>query len=120
MCAPAESLEARRGEVFGVGWSDLVDECVLRGEKIRRSYDTSSLCDLLRLLRNRKNHFWFFLSSSLAFGRRLENRELAEEARVLLGGPSGSGIDSEGVYDYFETRFPNLLMVVHNVVRGLE
>jgi serine/threonine-protein kinase/endoribonuclease IRE1 len=59
-----------------------------------RKYDTSSLRDLLRVLRNKSHHF----------------RELPETLQAVLGPYP------EGFMEYFRRRFPNLLLHVFQFV----
>ena len=79
----------------GVGWDsllcqDLVQE--LQGKLQRRSYQKDSARDLLRVIRNKHNHF----------------REMPADLRERMGPVP------EGYYRYFATRFPGLLMAVYD------
>ncbi|XP_043198900.1 serine/threonine-protein kinase/endoribonuclease IRE1-like [Amphibalanus amphitrite] len=80
-------LERRGWEVTGGNWRERIDSFILDDLGKFRSYRPSSVRDLLRALRNKRNHY----------------RELNEEARRALG-----TIPEEFVR-YWTSRFPRLL-----------
>lgn len=90
------ALETFRHAAFGPGaaannWGAVVDgELIINLGRYRR-YDYSSLRDLLRVVRNKKNHF----------------REMPESLQRAMGPVP------EGYYRYFNSRFPDLLMAVY-------
>jgi len=71
----------------GKGWLDLLDPVVVDNLTKYRKYDSLSLRDLLRVVRNKSNHY----------------RELPLDVQKKLGSLP------EGFLAYFESRFPNLV-----------
>ena len=61
-----------------------------------RRYDQNSFTDLLRFIRNKKNHY----------------RELSDEVKQLLGSTNDSFLH------YFITKFPKLMIAVDEFVRS--
>ncbi|KAL5548676.1 hypothetical protein UlMin_003907 [Ulmus minor] len=89
-----------QGEVFRSSWdtkldSKLIDAIEKCGVRLFKRYDYNNFLDLLRLVRNYFNHY----------------QELPKEIQALLGPKP------RGYYEYFEKRFPKLLIEVYNAVR---
>ncbi|KAL0213609.1 hypothetical protein RCL1_007235 [Eukaryota sp. TZLM3-RCL] len=83
------SLEATCRKVVGsTGWMALFDSTFLAELGKHRKYNSNSVRDLLRVVRNKKNHY----------------RDLSHELRQYLG-PLPSGY-----LNYFTSRFPKLVM----------
>jgi len=77
-------------------WSQELDEVFLVNLGTHRKYKWSSVRDLLRIVRNKKNHY----------------RDLPPDVQTTLGDlPSG-------FLRYFTSRFPHLLMGVYEVFRA--
>ncbi|KAI3653401.1 hypothetical protein MP228_001348 [Amoeboaphelidium protococcarum] len=82
-------------EVFSPsGWHNKVDRRLFANLGKYRKYDNDSLTDLLRAMRNKRNHF----------------NDLPQELQAVMGPIP------DGYYTYFNTRFPQLLMVAYNFV----
>ncbi|GJW46840.1 serine/threonine-protein kinase/endoribonuclease IRE1b-like protein [Tanacetum coccineum] len=75
-------------------WDEKLDKILLKDVTQYRKYKYDSIRDLLRLIRNKSNHY----------------RELSEEVQEVLGSLP-TGFES-----YFSSRFPNLLMEVYKVL----
>ncbi|CAH9089985.1 unnamed protein product [Cuscuta europaea] len=76
------------------GWDSKLDPALLHDIARYRRYQFHSVRDLLRLIRNKSNHY----------------RQLPTEVQELLG-PLPEGFDA-----YFTSRFPRLLIQVYKVV----
>ncbi|KAG6555338.1 hypothetical protein Mapa_003381 [Marchantia paleacea] len=76
------------------GWDAKLDQALLQNIRGYRRYNFHSVRDLLRVIRNKANHF----------------RELDEELQALLG-PVPAGLD-----EYFSSRFPRLLIDIYQVI----
>ena len=83
------------GEGVVRGWSSSFTEALLGDLKRFRKYDTASARDLLRVLRNKRNHY----------------HDLAPELQADFGALP------DRFLDYFVGRFPNLLAAVWTVIR---
>ncbi|GAA0140298.1 endoribonuclease [Lithospermum erythrorhizon] len=79
---------------FGSRWDDKIDSCVVNDLGRYRRYKFDSVRDLLRVIRNKLNHY----------------RELSNEIQEVLGQVP------EGFDSYFSNRFPNLLVEVYKVM----
>lgn len=94
----SEILKALEGigsvALNGSKWDEKLESAFLNDIGRYRRYKYDSVRDLLRVIRNKLNHY----------------RELSEEIRGILGTVPG-GFDS-----YFSTRFPKLLIEVYKVV----
>ncbi|KAK0577498.1 hypothetical protein LWI29_033989 [Acer saccharum] len=75
-------------------WDEKMEAAFINNIGRYRRYKYDSIRDLLRVIRNKSNHY----------------RELPQDIQELLG------TIPEGFYDYFSSRFPKLLMEVYNVV----
>ena len=82
------AIERNAASVVGRNWDKKIDSVLLEDMKKYRKYDTTSVRDLLRVIRNKRHHF----------------HELTETAKVLMT-PIPTGF-----VNYFESKFPNLLM----------
>ena len=80
--------------MIGESWCQRIDLLFLESLGKFRKYQETSIRDLMRLIRNKKNHY----------------QDLPEEVRELLG-PLPSGFLS-----YFTNRFPLLFLHVYKVV----
>jgi serine/threonine-protein kinase/endoribonuclease IRE1 len=87
---------ARRG--IGIGetsWSSKLPPSLVQNLGKYRSYKGDEIRDLLRVIRNKSNHF----------------RELPKNVQNEVGAPP------EGFYRYFENKFPRLLMHAYGFVK---
>ncbi|KAL2641261.1 hypothetical protein R1flu_008848 [Riccia fluitans] len=87
-------LESLESYVLCGGWDSKLDQALLQNIRGYRRYNFHSVRDLLRVVRNKANHF----------------RELDEELQELLG-PVPTGLD-----EYFSSRFPRLLIDIYQVI----
>ena len=78
------------------GWPRQIDQCLVADMKKYRKYDPTLLSDLLRFIRNKKNHF----------------RELPDDVKALLGETN------ETFMTYFLTKFPRLMIAVDEFARS--
>lgn len=85
------AIERNAATIVGLNW----EKALYKGltEQRYRTYDSSSVRDLLRLLRNKKNHF--------------QDLEVSVRQRI--------GSNTDGLMKYFESRFPGLLMHCYKV-----
>lgn len=83
-----QSLEQSGIEVFQGNWSSRLCQGLVEDIHRFRKYDTSSLRDLLRVIRNKRHHF----------------NDLPEAVKTIVGVPPGPFIE------YFEQCFPSLLL----------
>lgn len=90
-----KALESVAPEAFGGKWGEKLDTAFIGDIGRYRKYKFDCMRDLLRVIRNKLNHF----------------RELSEEIQELLG-PLPEGFDM-----YFSSRFPKLLIEVYKVIR---
>ncbi|GJZ40226.1 serine/threonine-protein kinase/endoribonuclease IRE1b-like protein [Tanacetum coccineum] len=90
-----KALESIGTVVLGGKWDEKLDKILLKDVTQYRKYKYDSIRDLLRLIRNKSNHY----------------RELSEEVQEVLGSLP-TGFES-----YFSSRFPNLLMEVYKVLK---
>ena len=74
--------------IIGSRWDRRLDPLLLEDMKKYRKYDTSSVRDLLRVIRNKRHHF----------------NELSTELKASIGSLPN------GFYNYFHLRFPSLLL----------
>ena len=78
------------------GWQRQLDPCLVNELKKFRKYDTQLFTDLLRFIRNKKNHY----------------HELPDDVKQLLGDTN------ESFMVYFLTKFPRLMIAVDEFVRS--
>ena len=76
-------------------WPGVLDDCITTELQKWRKYNLSSLADLMRFIRNKKNHF----------------RELSLEAQKLVG------YTNESFFSYFQCKFPSLILAVDAFVK---
>ncbi|GAA95853.1 uncharacterized protein L969DRAFT_50761 [Mixia osmundae IAM 14324] len=94
--APAlQSLERSAPDIVGDDWLRKLDRTLIDNLGKYRKYEGHSVRDLLRVLRNKKNHF----------------QDLPENVQKNLGALP------DGFLAYFTHRFPRLLLHIHQVVR---
>jgi serine/threonine-protein kinase/endoribonuclease IRE1 len=89
-------LESTRPTIFPSMWTHLVDPALSDDLNRYRKYFGSSVQDLLRAMRNKRHHF----------------QELPAEVRAVVGETP------QRFFEYFERRFPALLITVYRVVKG--
>ncbi|KAM0063969.1 putative protein kinase IRE1 family [Helianthus debilis subsp. tardiflorus] len=93
--AVADALQGIRPIVFGYKWGFSVEYALIKhSQKYCKRYDYTSVLDLLRIIRNNYSHF----------------REFSPELKELFGHVS------EGVEEYYRSKFPKLLIEVYKVV----
>ncbi|KAF3970774.1 hypothetical protein CMV_005550 [Castanea mollissima] len=88
------ALESIAAVALNGKWDEKMEATFLSNIGHYRRYKFDSIRDLLRVIRNKLNHY----------------RELPQEIKELLG-PVPEGFDS-----YFSSRFPKLLIEVYNVI----
>jgi serine/threonine protein kinase len=93
------SLAIERGavDVVGTSWDENLDEPLISNMQRFRTYDPSSVRDLLRLIRNKHHHF----------------DELPENFRAAMVA------NQDTLLEYFEQKFPRLLMHCWNCSRSV-
>lgn len=91
------SVERNAIHVIGCSWSQLLDDELVNNVQRFRTYDTSSVRDLLRLIRNKHHHF----------------DELSTGLKSVIGS------SSSGLMTYFERSFPKLFIHCYNVCRDV-
>ena len=93
-CAPSSSysrmimVERNAVDVVGTSWDTALDDDLVNNVQRFRTYDPSSVRDLLRLIRNKYHHF----------------EELPDRLKTLMGSKT------DGLSIYFEQCFPALLI----------
>ncbi|KAG6648269.1 hypothetical protein CIPAW_07G135500 [Carya illinoinensis] len=88
------ALESTAAAALKGKWDEKMETAFVNNIGRYRRYKYDSVRDLLRVIRNKLNHY----------------RELPQEIQEILG-PVPQGFDS-----YFSSRFPRLLIEVHNVM----
>lgn len=94
---PLLLLESDAREIVGADWRQRFDKAFLEDLGRFRKYDGASVRDLLRALRNKKNHF----------------QDMAPQLKRQLSPMP------EGFVHYFAQRFPRLFLYVHAVIEQL-
>ncbi|KAL9238083.1 hypothetical protein vseg_012556 [Gypsophila vaccaria] len=89
-----KALEATASEALGGKWDDKLEPSFLSNISRYRRYKYDSVRDMLRVIRNKLNHY----------------RELPSEIQEVLGSVP------EGFDNYFTVRFPKLLIEVYGVI----
>jgi serine/threonine protein kinase len=89
------AVERNAARVVGIAWDRDLDDDLTNNVQRFRTYDPSSVRDLLRLIRNKHHHF----------------DELPAAMKEKIGS------STEGMIAYFHTRFPGLLIHCVNVCR---
>lgn len=87
-------LESEASKILGDSWCKRVDKLFIDNLGKFRKYQENSVRDLLRVIRNKKNHF----------------QDLPQDVKILLG-PLPTGF-----FNYFNDRFPYLLMHVYQII----
>lgn len=88
-----EALESVKTVALGGLWNDKMDSAFINDIGRYRRYKYDSVRDLLRVIRNKLNHY----------------RELSKEIQGILGQVP------EGFESYFSSRFPRLVIEVYKV-----
>lgn len=88
------ALESKAMVAFNGKWDEKLETAFIDNVGRYRRYKFNSVRDLLRVIRNKLNHY----------------RELPQEIKEILG-PVPEGFDS-----YFSSRFPKLLIEVYRVM----
>ncbi|XP_011658077.1 serine/threonine-protein kinase/endoribonuclease IRE1a isoform X2 [Cucumis sativus] len=88
-----KALESTAQIALGIKWNEKLEPIFIANIGRYRRYKYDSVRDLLRVMRNKLNHY----------------RELPKEIQELVGSIP------EGFDDYFTTRFPKLLIEVYKV-----
>ncbi|XP_051139823.1 serine/threonine-protein kinase/endoribonuclease IRE1b-like [Andrographis paniculata] len=89
-----EALESIGKTAFNGKWDENLDTAFINDIGRYRRYKFNSVRDLLRVIRNKMNHY----------------RELPKEIQAILGSVP------EGFDEYFSTRFPKLLIEVYRII----
>ncbi|KAK7250757.1 hypothetical protein RIF29_33413 [Crotalaria pallida] len=89
-----KALESSATVALGAKWNEKLESAFLNNIGRYRRYKFDSVRDLLRVMRNKLNHY----------------RELPHEIQELVGPVP------EGFNDYFASRFPKLLIEVYKVI----
>ena len=89
------AIERRASDVVGTAWDITLDDSLVSNVQRFRTYDPSSVRDLLRLIRNKHHHY----------------DELPETLKAKMGS------NTSGLLRYFESLFPKLLIHCYNAVR---
>ena len=91
------AIERRASEVVGTAWDLVLDEALVSNVQRFRTYDPSSVRDLLRLIRNKHHHY----------------DELPETLKAKMGS------NTAGLLRYFESKFPSLTIHCYNAFRTI-
>jgi serine/threonine protein kinase len=91
------AIEGNASEVVGIAWDTVLDNALVSNVQRFRTYDPSSVRDLLRLIRNKHHHY----------------DELPDALKAKMGS------NTAGLFRYFESKFPTLLMHCYNVCRSI-
>lgn len=89
-----KALESVAPVALGAKWDEKMEPAFITNIGRYRRYKYDSVRDLLRVMRNKLNHY----------------RELPQEIQELVGPVP------EGFNEYFASRFPRLLIEVYNVI----
>lgn len=96
-CINSLAIERGAVEVVGTSWDAKLDEPLISNMQRFRTYDPSSVRDLLRLIRNKHHHF----------------DELPEDFRAA------QVTNQDALFEYFEAKFPGLIMHCWNCCRSV-
>eukprot|EP00978_Attheya_sp_CCMP212_P011686 scaffold28952_cov58-Attheya_sp.AAC.2 len=88
-------IERNAAQIVGTAWDTELDPDLINNVSKFRTYDPSSVRDCLRIIRNKHHHF----------------DELPPRVKDRIGG------NLDGLLQYFESKFPQLLMHCYNVCR---
>ena len=89
------AIERNAAQVVGMAWDTNLDPDLVTNVARFRTYDPSSVRDCLRLIRNKHHHY----------------DELSAEIKERIG------TNPDGLQQYFESRFPRLLMHCYATLR---
>jgi serine/threonine-protein kinase/endoribonuclease IRE1 len=89
------AVEQGAAQVVGTSWDNGLEPELLSNVQRFRTYDPSSVRDLLRLMRNKHHHF----------------DEMSDNLKITLKSKT------DGLLEYFEQRFPRLLIHCYNFCR---
>jgi len=89
------AIERSATRVVGTAWDTKLDEGLISNVQRFRTYDPSSVRDILRLIRNKHHHY----------------DELPVDVKERMGS------NAEGLMNYFEKKFPRLIMHCYNTSR---
>jgi len=89
------AIERNAAQVVGMAWDKDLDPDLVSNVSRFRTYDPSSVRDCLRLIRNKHHHY----------------DELSPEIKDRIGS------NPDGLQQYFESRFPGLLMHCYSILR---
>jgi len=90
-----ERVESNAAEICGRDWTRVVDDALMKESKVNRSYDGTKVNDLMRLIRNKKNHI----------------HDLPETLKKRL-----NEFEPGGYIGYFlYKRFPKLLLHLYHI-----
>ncbi|KAJ6239817.1 ire1-related [Anaeramoeba flamelloides] len=90
-----KAFEKNGHRIFGENWMDYFDELFLSQLKSYRNYNGNSLRDLLRIIRNKKNHY----------------KEMSKKLKLEIGSIP------DGFLNYFLSQFPGLFIYVYHFSR---
>lgn len=93
----ALAVERNAAKVVGLAWDSVLDDDLISNVQRFRTYDPSSVRDLLRLIRNKHHHF----------------DELPDHVKTQMG------CNSEGLMNYFDAKFPRLLIHCVTICREI-
>lgn len=110
-----EELEGLGPDVFSNGdWSKAIPKGFWNEAGRQRKYSGNKMIDLLRLVRNKKNH-WQDLPEEIKASMISKGKELV--AKNCGGsGAADKDVTLEGYYDFWTSKFPSLLVNVHMLV----
>jgi serine/threonine-protein kinase/endoribonuclease IRE1 len=89
------AIESNASRIVGIAWDQSLDPDLISNTSKFRSYDTSSVRDCLRLIRNKHHHY----------------DELPNNVKETIGS------NPDGLFTYFEQRFPLLFMHCYNMCK---
>ena len=89
------AIERNAAQVVGISWDKDLDPDLVNNVARFRTYDPSSVRDCLRLIRNKHHHY----------------DELSADLKERIGS------NPNGLQQYFESRFPRLLMHCYRILR---
>ena len=108
-------LERGAANVVGTAWDKALDDVLINNVQRFRTYDPSSVRDLLRLIRNKHHHFDELPRD---FRSKLATTNLDNfQTKAGLDASIGDKTAEEGLWEYFEARFPLLLMHCYQLCR---
>lgn len=94
-CANVFAIERNAAQIVGTAWDQALDPDLVSNVSKFRTYDPSSVRDCLRLIRNKHHHY--------------DELPLSVKEKV--------GTNPDGLFTYFENRFPRLLLHCYKMSR---